>query len=47
MKKVVKSDKGAAVINDKEVIEITGTWKPSELRDLLKNIPSEVVKRSD
>ena len=41
MKKVVKSERGAAIVNDKEVIEITGTWKPSELRNLLKNIPSE------
>ena len=41
MKKVVKAKNGAAVINDKEVIEITGSWKPSELRDLLKNITGD------
>jgi hypothetical protein len=38
MKKVVKAEKGAAAINDKEVIEITGTWKPSELQNLINEI---------
>jgi hypothetical protein len=38
MKKVVKADRGAAVVNDKEVIEITGTWKPSELQNLINEI---------
>ena len=38
MKKVVKSTKGAAVINDKEVVEITGTWTPSELQNLIHEI---------
>ena len=42
MKKVVKADRGAAVVNDKEVIEITGTWKASdELRNLLKNFSGD------
>ena len=31
MKKVVRADKGAAVVSAAEVIEITGTWKAKEL----------------
>jgi len=38
MKKVVKADKGAAVVNDNEVIEITGSWNASELRNLINEI---------
>ena len=41
MKKVVRADKGAAVVSAAEVIEITGTWTSEELMkvfDIMENL---------
>ena len=41
MKKVVRAEKGAAVVSAAEVIEITGTWTGEELMkvfDTMENL---------
>ena len=38
MKKVVRAEKGAAVVSAAEVIEITGSWKAAELMKVFNTI---------